>query len=562
MQEYRQNNFVDMERNFISKCFMNETFTTRKEMYSYCVKIIKNISSLHSGVRYYTGITRNDMLYNILHKSQLYNFAETCICIIIETVNTQQSHLLESELEYRFRKDKYNITSVIKQGEDLLIKNNSKFVYVVFELSKEFIESKKDYINDKIKEYNKSLIEKKNIRLNNIKKRNDEMIRMRKQLINERNMRILIEQAQKRKLFMLNMEKQREKRLEKERIESIKTMLKPCIKTIQINYIKDTNTTCQCCLCDYNKDELIYCDKLSEEYIHIICHDCMRRNIDVMISNGVCNFDCIYNSSDCCGGIYNKKEIENILSCNKEKYDKFMEIYEITTISNMALVVDDFQICPHCRRFGLEINNMIPISKIKCERCFKYWCNKCGRDAHDIENGSNCYTISLSNFNREKNIENSYEQLNIIIDNMITSIISKSVIDTCSHCNSAYMKTEGCNLITCSKCGNLTCHCCGEKITEILVEGGRMTSKYHHFIGNDYNDGSGNCPLFYNEENYNANQENKIHKIRKITDEFILLMNSNKELMRDIYSRIEKLVKSNTLDYDINIEIFQDMIRN
>jgi hypothetical protein len=95
-----------------------------------------------------------------------------------------------------------------------------------------------------------------------------------------------------------------------------------------------------------------------------------------------------------------------------------------------------------------------------------------------------------------------------------------------------------------------------------MVEDGRMVSKYHHFKGNNYNNGSGTCPLYYNDLDINSNQENKIYKIRKITDGLIQLMDSNKELAYNIYDRINTLIKSNTLDYDINIELLQNRIIN
>ena len=562
-----RHNEDNMERNInpdiLTKTLLNDTFTRRKDIYSYCVKIIRYITELYPDARYYMGVTSENKLNDILDKSHIVNFTNRCICIITETNNIKQSDELEHELEYRFRHEKYqkNITSHNGRPHDMVYNCKCRTVYVVFELSKEEIESNTDYIFDKLLT-NKERVIKEEIERKNILKKQAER---KKNIMREKHIQILTEQYKKRDLFVLNLKKQTSINMENKRIKNIQKMISPYIQTIKENNIKANNNTCQCCLCHYDRDELIYCDKLYENHSHVTCKYCVLRNIDVMISNGVCNFKCIYGSSDNCGGVYEDRIIKNILYDDVVKYDKFMEIYEITNTSNMALMVDNFQVCPHCRRFGLEIDNMIPISKIRCERCFEYWCNKCGRDAHDLENGSTCFTIPLNiviDKHGEKIIENNERELYGIIDNMISDIISRSIIDLCSHCNSSYMKTDGCNLITCTKCGNLTCYCCGEKIIPFMVEDGRMVSKYHHFKGNNYNNGSGTCPLYYNDADINSNQENKIYKIRKITDGLIQLMDSNKELAYNIYDRINTLIKSNTLDYDINIELLQNRIIN
>ena len=135
-----RHNEDNMERNInpdiLTKTLLNDTFTRRKDIYSYCVKIIRYITGLYPDARYYMGVTSENKLNDILDKSHIVNFTNRCICIITETNNIKQSDELEHELEYRFRHEKYqkNITSHNGRPHDMVYNCKCRTVYVVFEL--------------------------------------------------------------------------------------------------------------------------------------------------------------------------------------------------------------------------------------------------------------------------------------------------------------------------------------------------------------------------------------------------------------------------------------------
>ena len=148
------------------------------------------------------------------------------------------------------------------------------------------------------------------------------------------------------------------------------------------------------------------------------------------------------------------------------------------------------------------------------EKC----CSKCGETK--IEN----MFISKRNICKEcrnKNSREKYKALEIteneeqqceIIDKMIVDIISNSVTKKCSTCGCAYIKEEGCNLMTCHKCYGMTCYLCNSKIYYKEDKG-----KYWHFIGYDYSDEDAVCRLHNNKPGEGSVVEgNSIHIKKEI----------------------------------------------
>lgn len=463
----------------ISYDFMNDIFTTRKDMYRHSVKFIKAIIERNKYVDYFIDITNDvEKTASDIHKN--YTF-----CILTKTRNKDQSLKLLTELNNRFENRntfKYHA----------LISNSWKmYVFIALKIPLQKINNMKEYIIDYINY-------------------NDE--KKRKYYETKRNERELKE-YRKQKLLENN--------------ENIKIGEYPQDET-------NKNNTCNCCMCDYEDDELIFCDKNKN---HITCRECIKQYINVMISDGSCSLSCMFHNSDNCGGLYYMEDIEYVYENEicKKSINKFFEIYEINNVKNLSLLLNDFQVCPHCLKYGLQVDNDIGIINLECGLCKKIWCNQCRREHNG---GKNCYFID-DIYDESGNID--LKEVIVVIDNTINNIISKILIDTCSHCKTSYIKTEGCNLITCSNCGKYTCDCCGMKIKPILVEGGTIISKYHHFKGNEYNNGSSNCPLYYDNVQIRNKQTNHKFKMNKIDYELQKLLDNNIIYKDVITKRIVKI---------------------
>lgn len=344
-----------------------------------------------------------------------------------------------------------------------------------------------------------------------------------------------------------------------ERMKIVNARLKNVNNEIITQYVIYNDKKCNCCFMDYKKEHLIYCDKLSMCRKHIICYNCLERNIDIQIQNSNCDSMCIFNPTDKCDGKYKLEKIKDIIG--DQKYKTYNILYDIKTTSLNALIIDDYQICPHCRRYGVEVNNKNSIDYINCVKCNKQWCNLCRKPSHE---GFDCYSIDFSSVNSLKQDNQFIEnEKNIIIDNILQEIYAKITINKCPHCSTEYIKTEGCNLITCSKCNRYSCYCCRIKIFPKKIRAGNIVSKYYHFTGNDYNTYNTvnyTCPLYYNNGNIDANIRKKSFII-----ELNKLFTINTDIKQHIFERVKILLgftvyKSLINDIDDKFNITKSLV--
>jgi hypothetical protein len=293
--------------------------------------------------------------------------------------------------------------------------------------------------------------------------------------------------------------------------------------------IKITNIkTCKCCcLDDFLDEQLLRCNKITLDNAHKVCIECIISYFETQLNDTNVSLKCMFDNSDKCDGYYNIDILRGLMS--EEQFNRYYDLYLINEVKELAKTIDNYQICPHCAKFGIEVNveNNEKVS-IKCGRCDKDWCNLCRKPIHN----EHCYKFIFS-----QNLSNG-DKLNII-DNTITEIISKKLIHICPHCNSSFIKIdgEGCNLMTCTNCKGYSCYVCGIKIIE------KNKSHYYHFTGHALNDGQSNCPLWNNTEIETTKNGNRRYNETQIINELDLLLNvnSNNDIRKVIFDRIKKI---------------------
>jgi TRIAD3 protein (E3 ubiquitin-protein ligase RNF216) len=157
------------------------------------------------------------------------------------------------------------------------------------------------------------------------------------------------------------------------------------------------------------------------------------------------------------------EKIKKIFANEQEKklFNTFNEQIEKKTFTKIKLTCDDFYSCPFCNDYGMILENLeeLQITNLECPKCNKKSCLKCKRLSHG---NTECIMFDADTDNDK-------------IRHIIQDEISKILIHRCPHCNASYTKTDGCNLMTCSTCGKLSCYICGIKLE--IVHG----SRYHHF---------------------------------------------------------------------------------
>lgn len=360
-------------------------------------------------------------------------------------------------------------------------------------------------------------------------------------------------------------EQERIQQAEQAELERIKQEEKD--KASQLSYL--TIKTCLVCNEEFQShDLLIPCSKSNFKHPHLVCSNCLYGHTLSLLNDGIASLECMFHKHDNCGGQYTEIDIINSSSSsNKEgeataklesDFDitKWQELLSKSEIIKIASIFDNYVICPFCCNWGCIFEppngyENLPF-EITCNnnKCSKKWCTKCKRTSHPDKT---CYQIIFTD--EEQNIT-VREQ---IIDKMIIDIATNTMTHNCSNCGTKYIKEEGCNLMTCSKCGGMSCFICGIKLYY------KGNNKYWHFIGYEHSDKNATCPLWNNYAgDGKEKQGNTEYNARKLLLEFTSFLNSNNTTPNTEYNKyMEKLIYTRLAKFCITnqelIPIFQQI---
>ena len=323
------------------------------------------------------------------------------------------------------------------------------------------------------------------------------------------------------------------------------------LKDIYIENLKKIKQikTCKVCNDTFTHSELIKCSKLDCDNKHLVCSSCLYGYINSQIFNNIGTYDCMFNKAEKCNGTYTFTSVGKVFGMDGmdgidgNKLSTWLELVNITDICKMSNICDNYNICPLCRKWGCifepepRIDNSDATdayNNIECMNCKLKWCTLCKRETHI---GKSCYKLNFTN-------KETLEQCIHIIDNRIQDIISKILTHKCSTCGYAYIKPEGCNLVSCEHCGGMTCYLCNAKLYYKEERG-----KYWHFIGNEFSDIDATC-ILWNSNSIGADRKdkdgNKNYNNKKIISEIMLFLSNNIEFKNThklIFERILFLYK-------------------
>jgi hypothetical protein len=227
-------------------------------------------------------------------------------------------------------------------------------------------------------------------------------------------------------------------------------------KKTYVEYIKQDITThttilddakqykCTCCLSTHDSYDMITCNKCTKDKPHAFCKECVEGYINYGINSCDINQSCMFVTGTAkCGGIFT---VGSILKCtSKEIFDKFEEMVEIREVNKFYKKLNNYQVCPSCRKCGTTANKNI----LKCnnKKCKQKWCSKCMKNEHA---GYKCNQILNSA---------DSSAIRLIVEETVNSAFTHK----CPSCKSIYIKEEGrgCNHMTCSVCNTRSCYLCG-----------------------------------------------------------------------------------------------------
>ncbi|KUI68591.1 hypothetical protein VM1G_03842 [Cytospora mali] len=218
---------------------------------------------------------------------------------------------------------------------------------------------------------------------------------------------------------------------------------------------------CGCCFVEFALNRMVHCDG---DTLHWFCRDCARMMAETQIGLSKYHLECM--STDGCTGHFALDQREIFLDANARTALDRIEQEAVLREAG----IENLETCPQCP-FAAEYPPIEVNKEFNClnPECGVVSCRSCRKETHVPKS---CAEAALDSGHSARH--------------EIEEAMSAALIRKCNRCSAPFIKQDGCNKMTCTKCRNIQCYVCSK------------SCDYAHF--NDPNRGgkSGNCPLFDN----------------------------------------------------------------
>ena len=209
---------------------------------------------------------------------------------------------------------------------------------------------------------------------------------------------------------------------------------------------KQPDTECGCCFNDVIKEATISCS-----FGHTFCGACLSRYVqEEIFGKQRAKIQCMDMSGKCTG------EFSNAM-LQKALSPVYLEKYEFVIAQRVLkdAKVDDLFSCPFCDSIAIlpKGNNIFSCPNPSCK----------------IESCRMCRKRSHIPFKCDEVDGRSADEIRKKIEEKMT----EAKVRTCPKCSTRFFKEEGCNKMTCTKCGTFSCYICRKEIPKKV--------KYKHF---------------------------------------------------------------------------------
>jgi len=246
---------------------------------------------------------------------------------------------------------------------------------------------------------------------------------------------------------------------------------------------------CGCCFGEVVFEQVTQCIEG-----HLFCKECLQSYArEAIYGAGKMQLTCM---TEGCKSMFPQSQLR--LALSDDMMAKYQERLQDESIKMAEL--PDLVKCPFCD-FAAEVPAEDKVFKCQNPECMKETCRYC-KEPWDEHFGIPCSEVEKK---EEKNLRTTYEER-----------MSMAKIRTCKKCDCGFMKTDGCNKMTC-RCGTTMCYIC-------------RSSKigYEHFCNHPRDPGKGcdlckKCSLWTDptEDDERAVRELKeeaLREVGKITD--------------------------------------------
>jgi hypothetical protein len=193
---------------------------------------------------------------------------------------------------------------------------------------------------------------------------------------------------------------------------------------------------CGCCCCEYPFDEMVQCNEG-----HLFCRECLKKYIEeTVFGQGQTEVHCLDGSG--CKERFAISQLQRALP--PKMYKKLVD--RIADLEVRKAGIENLHQCPHCDYMAEVANPDEKVFKCMNPECGKETCILCKEPSH----------IPLRCEEVEKQNETDFRKT-------IEEELSEALVRVCPKCKARFLKSDGCNKISC-QCGTLLCYVCRETI--------------------------------------------------------------------------------------------------
>ncbi|XP_054261210.1 uncharacterized protein LOC128985602 [Macrosteles quadrilineatus] len=213
---------------------------------------------------------------------------------------------------------------------------------------------------------------------------------------------------------------------------------------------------CGCCYQNVLFEDCTTCNEG-----HLFCKPCVQKSVEVRIGDALTTFPCLQD----CDSHFSLQLLETLVDATM--FSRLLQRIQFDEVR--AADIEGLEVCPFCD-FAIILPPETNIFKCLNPECLRESCRKCHRISH----------IPL----RCEEVENDDQAR---ARKYIEDEMTRALIRICYKCKKSFIKTDGCNKMTCS-CGAKMCYICRQPIQD-----------YMHFNGPG-GDQNKKCPLYSTEK--------------------------------------------------------------